>query len=523
MRKRIWRLIAGVGQLAFKYKWSYGLLLLLAKYLPELRVHQAEPYPRLLKYIQLLSTIVRECVNNLPAASRAQIARNYLLPLVNLLFERNYVNWAQLMLFSLEEFFLAENTEAGFEDVLKTFSPAAIAAGERFRAAFPLPVCEPQSPARIGFVAPYVGISGYEVVLGLGPRLSAFSGGMYAMRAYNFKDWPSCEAAFSAAGLPLRLADCNFYDVFALRNILQANPVDVAIWPLPPFHMFFLFSWGLAQRQVWFSQYLHPNLQMKHLHAMLTPAGAGQQRQKVLNGRLWDVIPQLSRPFGASAETAPKVLFTPARLEKLKQPEFLKCVADILRGHPGSVFKWTGYYSDQEVVDFFKNEGLADRHYYIPWMSAVELVREIRLSDMLLSCFPLALGTVENIAAYHDVPVVTLYDEEKNLYWRDIYWEASHGNEALRQICFDAQGNSRILIAKTPAEYVQVALRVLNEPELAKIYTEVYRRAFDYTYTNNPNDVSEVLNDFIGRLFDKPQGDKNAVEQEGPDLQQRVV
>ena len=55
------------------------------------------------------------------------------------------------------------------------------------------------------------------------------------------------------------------------------------------------------------------------------------------------------------------------------------------------------------------------------------------------------------------VPVISLFDDEFNLYWRDIYWEEINGNEYLRQICFDEFRNSRILISMTPDEYVDAA------------------------------------------------------------------
>jgi len=194
-------------------------------------------------------------------------------------------------------------------------------------------------------------------------------------------------------------------------------------------------------------------------------------------------------------------------LEKLKQPEFMECVAQILKKAPHAHFKWTGYYYDHEVANFFEKHGLASRHTYIPWMTNAALLGEIKKSDFILACFPLSLGSVEMMAAHHGVPVISLYDNEFNLYWRDIYWEAEQGNPVLREICMDASGNSKILIAKTPEEYIDAALRVMRDDTLAKTYADVYRRSYDYAYIHNPNDISGMITEFVDGLYATEKND----------------
>ena len=270
---------------------------------------------------------------------------------------------------------------------------------------------------------------------------------------------------------------------------------------MPPFHMFFLFAFGLAQKQIWLSQYLRPNINFPYLDSVFTLGGAGFLTNKFYNGRKWDIIPQIASIDGIMdcelTLDKPKILFTPARLEKLKQHEFMECVAQILDRAPFTHFKWTGYYRDAEVVNFFKSRGLSHRHTYLPWMDAEGLKIAVNEADIILACFPLSLGTVENIAAHYGVPVISLFDDECNHYWRDIYWEAINGNEDLRQICFDEFGNSRILISKTPDEYVDVALRVLLDPELASLYADVYRKTYDYAYHRNPNHIGRIFSNII--------------------------
>jgi len=173
---------------------------------------------------------------------------------------------------------------------------------------------------------------------------------------------------------------------------------------------------------------------------------------------------------------------------------------EILRRDPRTHFKWTGYYRDKELVQFFKERGLADRHTYLHWMDSETLIRETESSDVILSCFPLSLGTVENIAADRGVPIVTMFDEECNLYWRDIYWEALNGNDYLRGVCLDETNSSKIRIVRTADEYISLALDMIRNPELADTYVDTYRKAFDYTYHANPNDIEKIFRGFVARI-----------------------
>ncbi len=488
---------------------AFGITLL-----PKAQIKNTSAPQWTLRMYQFCIRFVRHAVNNKPYVVRDAIAEKYLIPSVNVLFDKNYVNFAQLTLLSLEEFFLSKKTEKEFEDVLATFSPSAIAAGERFRAAFPLPSKKTEKPPSVGIIGHFVAVSGYEVILGLGPNLKAHNPRMYAMQAFDVENEETTRDAFLSSGYKFVVpTEPNVYDVFSLRSLALADPVDIAIWPLPPFHMFFLFSFGLAPKQVWFSQYLRPNIHFKYLDDKITPGGAGTQSLKSYNGKLWNIIPQVSRISGLTeaaeamlSKTKPalvKNMFTPARLEKLKQPEFMEAVAEILRRNADTHFKWTGYYNDSEVNHFFAERGLADRHTYVPWLGSKALLEEIASAYIILACFPLSLGTVESMAAQLGTPVVSLYDRECNLYWRDIYWEAEQGNPVLKKVCMTEEGTSKILVATSAAEYIDAATKVLKDAELAATYRAVYRDSYDYTYLRNPNNVGKLLGDFFESLYER--------------------
>lgn len=482
----------------------YWLVLRSAKLLPHMPVRDYERYPRWLKRHDRIFTAARHAINRAPVEWREKIAINYLIPTINILFDKNYINYAHVLLLALEEYFLSLNSERAFEEGLASFSSHAIAAGERFRAKFPLPSFPDHNSPSIGFVGHSVAVSGYEVIMELCARLAKFKPSMYSCRVFDARNELTVAESFQMCGVNLFVTEKRRYDIFALRRLLIQYPVDIAIWPMPPFHMFFLFAFGVAPKQVFFSQYLRPNLEFKYVDGTLTLGGAGTLATKTYNSKEWYILPQVvvlpDIGNGPSGRLKRKYLFVPARLEKLKQPDFMECVAEILTRAPNAHLKWTGYYRDEEVDEFFRKRALSTRHTFLHWMNAKALHQEIKTSNLILSTFPLALGTVENVAAYYGVPIVSMYDDEHNLYWRDIHWEAINGNKALQAICLDAAGRSKILIAKTPDEYVSAALRLLSDDELVKTYVQVYRQAHHYTYFENPNRIDDLFSNYVNTL-----------------------
>jgi len=281
MRRRIKRIkvllrhhIAGRAHryafVIFGWPIFYFAIKTLAQILPTLPVKNAEPLPHALSFFQKVFSFTRGVVNQKPVSERERLAMKYLIPTVNRLFDKNYINYAHALLLTLEEFFLSKKTEKEFEDVLKLFSSHAIAAGERFRAKFPMPVRATRAQPQLGIVAHFIAISGYEVVMGLGPSMKAFKPRAFATRAFEQLNSLSTHDAFKRAEIDLVLTPSNRYDVFELRKLVLAEHIDIAIWPVPPFHMFFFFAFGLADKQVWFSHYLRPNLEFPYLHGVMT-------------------------------------------------------------------------------------------------------------------------------------------------------------------------------------------------------------------------------------------------------------
>lgn len=451
---------------------------------------------------------LRFVINNLPATERDRLARTYIIPFINILFDKNYPNLAQYALLACEEWFLSFKTDAEFETVLALFSQHAIDCGLRFRRKFPLRTRGSDDGMKtVAFTSYWTSNMSTETVMNLCSYLSSFKKKFISLKCYDDRTAKSSDLLCKENGVQLILPkkECH-YDVFTLRRLFEENDVDMVFWIMPPFHMFFYYAFGLAPKQVWFSLYLHPNIKMPHLHGYLTVGGCGYSTIKKFNGRMWDIVPQASKfPYECNIpeDRGMTVLYCPARLEKFKQPDFFNAILNIMKQCPNTVIKWTGYTKDKEVIELFIKNGLAKRHRYVAWQTSESLIAEIRTSDIILASFPLGLGVTEMLAAIMHKPIVTMYDEEKSQFWRDCYFEALNDEPELQKICLDSNGNSKIKQIKTVDEYVQYACDLINSPDLQILNSMIYSQAYNYTYINNKYDLKNTFENFYEKISNK--------------------
>ena len=82
--------------------------------MPTTKICNFERFPNFLLYYQLLFSIARSKINNKSTIERERIATMYIIPSIIILFNKNYVNYAQILLLTIEEYFLSKNTESYF-------------------------------------------------------------------------------------------------------------------------------------------------------------------------------------------------------------------------------------------------------------------------------------------------------------------------------------------------------------------------------------------------------------------------
>jgi hypothetical protein len=110
-----------------------------------------------------------------------------------------------------------------------------------------------------------------------------------------------------------------------------------------------------------------------------------------------------SATVAAAREQHTTLYYTVNREQKIRNPDFLRAVADILDRVPEAGFVWTGENRPAEIDDYFANRGLLGRTHFAGWIHPDDLVLA---GDIFLDT-PLLSGTVAARAAVNGRPVVT--------------------------------------------------------------------------------------------------------------------
>jgi glycosyltransferase involved in cell wall biosynthesis len=202
----------------------------------------------------------------------------------------------------------------------------------------------------------------------------------------------------------------------AMRKVCEDNHVDIAVWVHLPAIMFPLFGMRIAKKQVFLSQYLHPDLKKYQIDGLIT-YGTIVEKQSVFLKDKWRVFPSsisiskkkhaydllLRKSFCKRESTI--ILSTFGRIEKIRQLEFLGCVAEILNRADSTVYIYTGYEDDPQIGAFFHKKGLGERVRFIGW---VDIDIYLPIIDIILDSFPLASGITALKAMAYGKPVLSL-------------------------------------------------------------------------------------------------------------------
>ena len=210
---------------------------------------------------------------------------------------------------------------------------------------------------------------------------------------------------------------------------MKEDRVDIAVWVHGFDVPFFIFGLQVAPYQVLFSQYLHPDMEHLGIDACIT-YGCPARRQEKFRDQIWRVVPSCLRPSAGAVDEAkvrelrnqlgaPQrvILGTLARAEKVGQPEYLRCVAALLREYPECLFLWTGTDEDDEIVAYFRTEGILPQTRYVGW---VDVRLYCRVFDILLDTFPLANGVTFLEAMQAGTACVTMDNRLHTYLGRDI-------------------------------------------------------------------------------------------------------
>lgn len=269
-----------------------------------------------------------------------------------------------------------------------------------------------------------------------------------------------------------------------MRDKMASDGVPSAVWVSVPMTALFTAGMRLAPVQVFWSLRYHP-VRSPDIDGYLT-YGSWAESERVFHGQRWTVCPVPlaldPRPVAALAVAElrarfphPVLLGSLAREEKLDSRPYLESIAEILRLNPDAGFLWTGHARHPGIAAFFAERGLAPRTHFVGWVDTALYAAAL---DLFLETFPLGCGITGYQALAAGVPLLSYLDANTVFgmqYWSDLMSQAGTPADVTREQ-LDAYP---VLCARNPAEYVELASRMLRDPAFRESWKAREARYFE--------------------------------------------
>lgn len=141
----------------------------------------------------------------------------------------------------------------------------------------------------------------------------------------------------------------------------------------------------------------------------------------------------LPNPVLSRARRHPVLFYTINRAEKIRHPDYLACVAEVLERMPDAGFAWTGREPLGEIVEFFRDRGLAERTHFVGWVPPDDLIVQ---GDVFLDT-PTLSGTVAARAIASGKAVVTLVRSQS---WVNVYLDIQRADREAGRVSSVIEG-----------------------------------------------------------------------------------
>lgn len=378
-------------------------------------------------------------------------------------------------------FVKAVETEEHYERSMGLWREAMANLGRSYRA--PLPPLAAGSPGGVGFILPTGVVLGHtEVLLRLLEKRAA---GMRVHLYVLFGSSAEFEQRARALGVPVEIyRGTPEGPAQWLRTRMAANGEDCAVWVSSPPTAHFMFAARVAPLQVFWTLRYHA-VRLPEIDGYIT-YGSWGERTRTFHGQEWIVCPvplalDPRPPDPAQVEALRarfperRLLGTLAREEKIDSRPFLGAVAEILRRNPDCGYVWTGREPHRGIEAFFREAGVGARCHFVGW---VDTPLYAAILDVFLETFPLGCGITGYQALGAGVPLVSYLDANTVFgmqYWNELAQKAGDPAAAPRELL----DGYPVLVARSPAEYAELATRLLADEAFRDGWKARERRFYD--------------------------------------------
>jgi glycosyltransferase involved in cell wall biosynthesis len=326
-------------------------------------------------------------------------------------------------------------------------------------------------------------------------------------------------------GIPLEIISsdekrqrpCDLETLVALRGHLQKHRFAAAVWVSVPPGASTALAMRIAPAQIFFAMKYH-SLALPEIDGYMTGGSVGQ-RFRTIEGRQWRAgqtrfgdlydpnLAALAAETRAQYGTDRLVMGCIGRDDKINSPAFLDAVCTLLKKYPRTVFLWTGYTRLPAIQKHFENAGVADRCHYIGWVNT-KLYAQVL--DIFLDSFPFPCGLTALQAMAAGTPIVFYNSEEVlnigiPLLINPVFNGEAGSEEEKRRIAevFHARSPRPLyLMANTPAEYVEMASRLIEDVDhrqavgnAVRTFTEEFLSASEPCGRTYQRHIVEVIED----------------------------
>lgn len=191
-----------------------------------------------------------------------------------------------------------------------------------------------------------------------------------------------------------------------LKKYLYEHDIDTLVIMSVVVYFSYACSLELAPTQIWWSL-KYKGFSHKKLSGYLTQSHP--EKKLEIDGKVWHGGIHASKSWYEKEKERAALNIREsypcstlygclAREEKMRNPEFIDSVIDILQSNNTTGFLWTGRSEDEYIKNKIENAGVSDQCYFVGWVDTRLYAQVI---DVFLDTFPLGCGftLLESMAA----------------------------------------------------------------------------------------------------------------------------
>lgn len=458
----------------------------------------------------------------------AMVFRELAIPLLEWSLQRGHFDYAlHIETQAYQAHVKQRETEEHYHDCFALLAPPMVAAGKKLHSGLPPLPLSRRTKYKIGFFIHNAStLAHIEALTNMLAGYRQLPNQPFEPVVYCFGgQCPEMNAAFSHIHVPVVMLAIEYPDtenshfkrLLRLRERLAADSVCCLVWVSLALMMPLAFSMRIAPVQIWWSMKFH-GLALDDIDGYVTSGSFS--RTEIKQGRLWragrlqvaDRYDPLLRPEAEriTARYRPKkIIGTLARHELIRSTPFLDAVIGILQRNPDTIFLWTGRTEATDITLRFRDAGISSQTQFIGWVN-IKIYAQVL--DVFLDTFPFGCGftVLDTLAAGTPVVFMGANPSKEDPSYDRVIWPMIEGRTGTaedttvaRSIFTSANGEMLFLHATDSENYIELASRLLKDPEWAREVGAAGQKFINAMMSNPAQSARDFSDHFMAIIEEK--------------------